>query len=233
MGKYNTKKNYSQQLRGKNPYGKSRIIAKMSKPVQAIYSAGKGGPEVHVYDLFTQNSVPNNGAQTVIDLLGLIAQGDDVSNRNGQKICVKSIDVKGMINIVSYPTTGTGNQNTVSVDALLVLDKQSGSSSAAAMFEDSTTNHTPIAKEYLQRFEILNREQYTISTNSTGVTDFGPNGGQIKFHKKMNMPTRYQDGGNPVATNSMYLVFLSSNATASTTVANVSIDSYVRVRFTD
>lgn len=228
-------------MRGKNPYGKARMLSKMkSKSTPTLYSAGKTGPEIHVYDLKTVASRPDNTAQVVIDLTGAIAQGDNASSRNGQKICLKSVDIKGSINVASFSANAT-NPLPVNcwVDVLLVLDKQPNGSvpTAAQIFEDSTTTHTPIAIEYLSRFEVLSRTNHALTgTGGIGagaIVDLGITGGIINIHKKMNLPTRFNDATGPATTNGVYLVFLTSNSGSTTTVMNVDIDSYARLRFTD
>jgi len=190
-------------------------------------SNGSIGPEIKNLDATVALTTVNTASSYVYDLLALLAEGTGAGNRVGQKVMVRSVDVKW--NLTGTPGSAvTTSTVPVFMDVFLVLDKQPNGSTAAAttIFTAASTNLTGSNIIYLERFQVLRRARVAFDISS-GLSE------AIDWHVPLNLATRFSDSTSSPATNGLLLVALSPAATSLTTNIQPQVSYFARVKFLD
>lgn len=164
--------------------------------------------------------------------LNAMAQGDTQSSRDGRKVVLKSVQVKGTIDLA--PTDNVTNGDCV-VFVALVLDKQTNGAqfNAEDVFVSTALSGAvgPVSQpfrnlEWVQRFEVLATK--TISMNQLGVAYNGTSvlplsrKETFEFYRKLNIPVMFTSSSGTVssiADNSLHVVAITSSNTAAPTIA--------------
>jgi len=186
------------------------------------------------------------GAPTYASVTSLvaIAQGDAMNNRTGNKICIKSISLRGEVAVedkVSETWNAIVGKDQVTFRVLVIVDSQANGavpSLADIFYLSSTTN--PINSfnklEETGRFKTLYDKWITTKPAimaSQGV-NYHVGGSQVhyKANIKLNLPIMYGDGTSNLAAirnnNIFYLVFCDRPA-----IDQLSVSMRSRVRFYD
>jgi len=190
---------------------------------------GAGGPRSMEYKSIDDATgvLAVDNASTV-RLLNGIQRGDDISNRIGRRITLRSIELRGY----NYVTTATGTDQIHRV--MLVLDAQpNGAALTTAMVLETVSHLSPRNLENRMRFRILFDK--TMALNSDLANHEEPGARKIwKIYKRFHIPVTFNagDAGTiaDITTNSLYLILIGSNAAG---VTAGSFQGYSRLRFTD
>ena len=177
-------------------------------------------------ELKSVDSTVNISADTTggVQLLNGIARGDEISERNGRQVTLKSIEMR----LRSRTTAGTGVDQQHRV--IVVYDRQTNA--AAAGFADVLSSANvlyPRNLENRRRFRIL--FDRIIQLNATGE----PNSEKIiKWYRRLNHPVTFNagDAGTvaDITTGSLYCMVLGTEAPGATAGT---VSGRVRVRFED
>lgn len=198
-----------------------------SKPTNANVSFVKGrvttgpqGPELKTVDLVAAGTAVTAAAPVVVSLLAAIAQGTSSTTRIGDRIHIKSINVK-----INTATISSAVGINSFIRWSLVLDKSpdNATATAGAIFANNGSNLTQLTVANLQRFQILRT-----GVNEVGFcTVTGPVGQTYDVYCPADIATRFPDATGEAVANGLYLVVTTNQA------ANATIDYDVRVRYTD
>ena len=200
----------------------ARAAARASKR-EALRNAPVYAPpgELKAVDTTINSAIDSTG---YVHLLNGIARGDDINERNGRQVLMKSVQISWL----SFATAATGVDQVHRV--VLVYDRQANAT--ALTWNDvfgSSSIHYPRNLENRKRFKILMDQSYVI--NAAGE----PGTGRVeKFYRKLAHPVTFNagDAGTiaDITTGSLYLMWTSSvgaGATAGT------IQGRARVRYSD
>jgi len=191
-------------------------------------------PEKKIVDVTANTAVADTG---YIALLNGLSQGTSVITRVGQKIVIKSIDVRLKCSGQPPGATPTAYANWLRV--LIVWDSQPNGAlpPVSDIIEDLTTGTgivSPAYKNYLSRFKILwNRVFDLVNVSAAAGSTFGM-GGSDKYFSKTNLLTSYADSTNgditDIITGALYFVAVGAHSAA----ANYpTVEYYSRLRFYD
>lgn len=189
--------------------------------VGGVVVSGPQGPERKKYDNIINNSPVYSTLPFIASLTNSIAEGAAMTNRQGARITVKSIDCEFNINAGTALSNGP-----IFLDVFLVWDKNpnGGIPGTGSIFVTTTSNLTFGNLNTLDRFQVLKRERMS----------FDPAGGYTRtfaWHQSLDVVSRFPDATGSPITNDYYIVALSPNTLASTIYPYI---SYVaRVSFTD
>ena len=169
----------------------------------------------------TAGVIAMNTAPGVVVLLNGIARGDDINQRNGREVTMKSIQF-------THQTSGGAADSFCRF--LIVYDRQSnGAALTAAMVLNLADVVSPRNLENRKRFKILHDRLYTVETAANPMSlKCG------KFYRRLRHPITFNTGNAgtvaDIATGSLYLIALGSNAAG----GNASQFSYTcRIRYLD
>lgn len=161
---------------------------------------------------------------TAVQLLNGIPRGDEISQRNGRQVTLKSIEMR----LKSRSTAGTGVDQQHRV--LIVYDRQTNAAAAAVTDVLASANVLyPRNLENRRRFRIL--FDRIIQLNASGE----PNSEKIiKWYRRLNHPVTFNAGNMgtvaDITTGSLYIMVIGTEA-AGATAGTVS--GRVRVRYDD
>lgn len=158
------------------------------------------------------------------DTLCAITQGDGPSSRDGRKIVLKSVHVKGTVDLPGADNINNGDTN---VFIALVLDKQTNGAQLNA--EDVFTQTTGLSSqpfrnlEYIQRFDVLASK--TIVLNSGGIAYNGTTliplstRATFEFYRTLDLPVMFSTGGtggqvSTIVDNSLHMIAIADNTSA-------------------
>lgn len=150
-----------------------------------------------------------------------ISQGDQINQRTGQSILIKSVQLKGLL------TSTASNPNWVRI--LLVLDKQTISDSTAALSDilDVSTNTyftAPLKVDNFGRFKILYDRQFMFNDASNQYKKLNV------FKKFKQHHVRYNGTGTgDIQKGDMNFFLVSQNGTPN----GVDFDYFMRTRYHD
>lgn len=162
-------------------------------------------------------------------LLNGCVTGADVGNRLGRKITMKSLQWR--IAVQCAPTTTSGQIRTI-----IFLDNQANATTptAAEFFEDSAAAlllTSPLNLNNRERFKII-ADKISNLGQEVATQAWAPTQVYLKGYKKLNVDTIYNaaNGGTvaDITTNALHVWTMGSLG-----VANPTVSSYFRVRFTD
>lgn len=165
-----------------------------------------------------------NDTTGAVTLLNGCTQGDDIANREGRQITMRSLEIK----LTNFATSGDGLDQFQRV--LIVLDKQANGS-APAITDILTANNVSAPRNLnnSKRFKIILDKRFYLnaSTESFSAVIW-------KKYKKLFTQVQYNTGNAgtvaDITTNSLYLVTL-GNRIAGVTAG--STQGYIRLRFTE
>lgn len=186
----------------------------------AVYADGE------LKAITVHSSSVHDGTGAVV-LLNGCARGDDISERVGRQITMKSIELKG----VSYVTAGTGIDQ--SVRAMVVYDRQTnGSALTIAQVLDQTAGNPSYQLRNLEnrrRFTVLMDRR--IDLNASGESGSTK---QWQFYRRLNHPVTFNSGDAgtvaDITTGSVYLITV-GNVAAGATAGGCLV--YSRIRYDD
>lgn len=145
-----------------------------------------------------------------VTLLNGLARGDDINQRNGREVLLKSIEIR-LRNLV---TAGTGTEQTHRV--CIVYDRQSnGAAPTIADILSAPNVLYPRNLENRRRFKILYDRAFTL--NATGE----PGGERFhKFYRRLAHPVTFNTGNAgtiaDITMGSLYLITMGTNAPGAT-----------------
>jgi len=194
-----------------------------AKNVRGVVIGGPQGPERKKYETSNTAGVQvSTGFPYVQSLTNGIAQGAGVSNRIGDRIHVKGVDLQ--FNITAGAGITIGAQEFV--DVFLVLDTQPQQTTAAAgtIFETPSTNLTYVDLDSLQRFQILKRERIHFDT-AGGLSH------QMTWHQSCELACRFDNATAAPMSNDLLVCALSPSS--NTAGQNPNVAYIARLSFTD
>lgn len=171
-----------------------------------------GGVEYKHVDLISAFAPDNDGD---IVILNSIAQDDTDSTRNGDKIKMQNLTIRGSV---------TGNASAADVVRLIIFhDKQNTITTVAAYMASSEISSVFQPKEYDRRFatKVLFDKSWTVS----------PDGPRIKYFKKvikLNIFTQYAAASTTSITGSLKFILI-----AVPPVATSAFNMVSRLTYTD
>jgi len=161
---------------------------------------------------------------SAVTLLDGIARGDEINERIGREVTLRSIQISG----VSYVTPATGIDQNHRV--LIVYDRQTNAAAlTAAQVLSAVSCYAPRNLENRKRFKILFDRTWHLNASAE------PNSQRIfKFYRRLAHPVTFNagDAGTvaDIVTGSLYMVTLGSAAPGATS-GEVLVSS--RLRYTD
>lgn len=191
-------------------------------------------PEKKFIDTTGTTNVPEVGT---ISLLNPLGQGTSVITRIGQKIVIRSIDLR--VRVSAAPPSASPSLYPNMVRVLLVWDNQPNGALAAAsdIIEDLTAGTGVIApqqKIYISRFRILWDKKFMLSNMPTADGITSKLNDYDQYYKKTKLQVGYADSNNgditDIITGAIYLLAIGQH----TATANQGILEYFsRIRFYD
>jgi len=191
-------------------------------------------PEKKFIDTTGTTNVPETGT---ISLLNPLGQGTSVVTRIGQKIVIRSIDLR--VRVSGAPNSATPTVYANMIRVLLVWDNQPNGTLATPsdIIEDLTAGTGVIApqqKIYITRFRILWDKKFML-TNLVGANSPTEKVNDMdQYYKKTRLQVGYADSNNgditDIITGAIYLLAVGQHTAA----ANQGILEYFsRIRFYD
>jgi len=168
-----------------------------------------------------------DGAANCLALVNPIARGDDINERTGRQVIMKSVEFRADVQV-----DAAGVDQTARV--LLVYDKQTNASAltAAQVFHGAEAAHRPFQMRNLE-----NRSRFTCLMDKTVVLNAAGESGSkrsIKFYRKLNLPVTFNNGDGAgvadIVTGSLYIIATGTEAAGAT---DGSVVGYCRVRYED
>lgn len=180
-----------------------------------------GKPEWKSVDVNGNLDVDTTGA---LVLLNGIARGDDISERTGRKVTLRSIQLSLKSNVIGG--TGVDQINRL----MLVLDNQTNAAALTILQVLNTVN--PLSMKNLE-----NRSRFIILMDRVFPLNATAESGSMainKYYKKVNIPVVFNSGDAgtvaDIVTGSLYLIAV-GDAAAGVTAAKVYY--YSRIRYED
>ena len=181
--------------------------------------------EMKAVDVYTGSLVADTTG--TLSLLNGIARGDDIDERDGREVIMKSIQINGL----NAVTSGTGVDQTHRV--ILVYDKQANAAACTgAQVLDTTAANITLAVRNLEnrkRFVILMDKVFRLSASGESNSSVA-----WRYYKRFNLPVTFNTGTAgtiaDIVTGSLYLFSfgnIAAGATAGTLVVNC------RIRYSD
>jgi len=205
------------------PYVKKfvpKTSAKPRAPITRGYKTSRNQlkGEVFCKDVsINQNHVPVG----VLTLLNGISQGDDISNRKGRKINIKSIHIKGAI----Y-TLATSVAEQCVARMALVWDKQANGvdPTFAQVYVDSTS-HAGATRNLDNRERFVILAEHSWSSSAGGLQCY-----PVDFFKKVNLDTVFKGTNDEIASIATGSLYLFTWGAEIADTANHGMNSAVKVR---
>jgi len=170
------------------------------------------------------NAVLDVNTAGAVFLLNGIARGDDIDERIGRQVTLKSIQMRAQ----TYGTAGTGVDQTHRV--MIVYDRQTNA--AALTVADVLQTVAWLSHRNLEnrkRFRVLYDK--CVNINATGEPGTSR---VLEFYRHLNHPEEFNNGDAgtvaDIQSGSLYLVVIGSEAAGATAG---SINVYTRVRYVD
>jgi len=208
--------------------GKAREVRPKSAPStykfrRSVPRAGSSRSEIKNYDNNITATSVGTGSPYVASLCSGIAEGTSDSQRIGQKIMLRSIELEMNVTIANF---GGANLPTF-LDVFIVWDRQPNQALAAAtsIFASATTNLTFLNTSNTERFKVVRRVRLELDTSSRI-------GNSFSLHVPLALATKFPDSNTFPSTNDILLCALSPN-TVGSSGNNPSISYIARVKYTD
>lgn len=216
---YKKKKRYN-----KKPKSRGEIYSSAASQLYKDVSMLKGliNVEFKFLDYYLDTTYSTTAT---FHLLNGIPEGDDVQQRNGREIRLKSIQVSAR----QYPTSTTANGSFVRY--IIFIDTQpNGTAPTSAILLSTGGAPANLAMRnlsYRKRFVILKDKIITTDSLASGLCVKS-----FEYYKKLNMHTIYSGIGSTISditTNSVYMMMVSNQT--GTDVPAVAMNH--RIRFID
>jgi len=205
-----------------------------------IRTAGFLGIEKKFYDKTFSGEIGVAVANAVSDpaanasCLNAVEQGDGESQRDGRKIVIKSVQVRGDIRGQIEQNQDDVNKAKV-VRILLVQDRQTnGAQMTGTQMLTGATNveHAYYNLQYSQRFKVLYDKTFVLQCNTVGTdgantNSVGFSAASFKIFRNVNIPVTFTSTAENIANiadNSLHMLALSSET-------NVDLAYESRIRF--
>lgn len=185
------------------------------------------GSEMKFHDVAVNGAIATGGL--IVPSLNLIAQGTTESKRIGRKCVIRKIGWKWMV-----LNAHTVSRHDDTIRLIVYLDKQTNGAAAGVTDILETANYQSFRNlANSQRFKILlddTFDSHTMAGAYTGTTDTFPNV-QISgdFYKDCNIPIEFNNTTGEITeirSNNLGILLISR-------IGNCSLDSQVRIRFSD
>lgn len=197
--------------------------------IKGAISAFGGQKELKYTDIAnTAYAADTTGSVTA---LNLIAEGDDNTTRDGRRVTIKSVQVRGYLEPVD------GGTATSKCRLILVWDNavNSGAIATVAQILSAASGNSFPLVDNANRFTILVDRTYTLglfSTTATQAVAQSPTTGDVEIYKKLNCVTQYS--GTTAAIGSIQnggLLMVTIGTSAPANGGQFAVAT--RVRFTD
>lgn len=212
---------------------RARQSAFVSRRAQAPrpYRGLPAGVEYKAIDVSNPNAQVTNAGGVV--LLNGCARGDDIGERDGRQITLRSVDIRMELQPIGTATSPHA------IRIIVFVDKQANGTAptpANVLTLTGSAEATVSAQnlEYRNRFWILSDKVYTFGCEYGGAAVGVEKLVATRFWRSLNIKTTFNSGTAgtvaDIATNSLYLLAISDTATAA---QEPFLQFYSRVRFTD
>lgn len=169
--------------------------------------SGSDRPELKNYDVNVSATSVVSGTPYVGSLLSGIAEGTSDSQRIGQKIVVKSVDIE--LNVTLSLNGATVGSPSAFMDYFVIWDKQPNAAQATAanIFATTTTNLTFMNTQNTERFVVLRRHRVCLD-EAQGMGEI------FHVHVPLDLATKFPDSNTFPTTNDLLICALSPNTVA-------------------
>lgn len=199
---------------------RAAYVARMRAP------ARRGLPSIAEWKAKDSAVTPDCNTTPVFTLLNGIARGDDINERTGRQIRMKSILVNANVTV----TASTGIDQTARV--IIFYDRQTNAAAPSGGVTDVLLANDVSSVSNLEnrnRFQILYDRKFLLNASGEpGSTR------AIKWYRKLNLPVTFNAGDAAtvadITTGSLYMLTLGSIASGNT---DAGLFGYVRVRYED
>lgn len=194
------------------------------------------GPELKFHDVDADLAGADYSAGTIVNTssLNLIAQGVTEGTRVGRKCVIRSINWRGAVKLVANAAGTVTNGALLRI--LIVLDKQCNGAAPAVTDVLETANYASFNNlANKSRFRTLMDRTYKVDCMAAAGDGTANDTPDVyvpcSFFKKVNIPLEFSSTTGAIAeirSNNIFML-----AIGNTTTTNVSMDSKVRLRFSD
>lgn len=204
--------------------------------------SGTGGAEAKFYDtnfslnMFNKIWTPSATADATTGAMCVgLTQGSSASQRIGQKIMIKSIQIRAFI----YSSTGTADPGSGVVCCQLVLDRDAKGAAPVItdIFTSANMKNGMINIGYSERFKIIKKFDWNVgpsTVNTTATTFAGPDVCHLlDYYHKEDIPIRYTGATGAIGEITGNNLFLVYGAYDVASLTNYRIDGTIRLRYTD
>lgn len=206
-GKKTYKKTYTRRYKRKpNIQSRGSYIGNMTLGQTARYALkgvnmlkGIVNAEKKRFDVRVTSSSSTTAA---IAVLTGVAQGDDATDRNGNSILAKYMQVR-------VDTTMSGSATATVTRMIILVDTQNQGTNptAALILQDPTTYLSPLNIDSTQRFTVLCDKFFTTSINGQRMTNY-------KRYIPLNFHLKYTgSAGSTFNKNNIFVLYMSNEAT--------------------
>jgi len=186
----------------------------------------------------TELDISDLTSQWNVHLCNGVATGDSYDSRDGRKVVVKSIQIRGTISPTDAQVVNRHHR------MILFVDKQNSSNDPtgagapataemALLLRDNTDSHSMLNPVTSGRFQILKDWSFSLGfSDTTNGAIQDPTWKDIKLYKKLNIPVLYSattGGASAINDKALYIAVMNTASTG--TGSKVFLD--VRVRFLD
>lgn len=193
---------------------KALMIAKKNRRILR-----KQSPEVKYHDVSSTGTVALAGSSTVVAMC-TIPQGDTVETRDGAKVNLKSIHLKG------YFQKGASATQSTFLRVMLVQSQNDSIPTSATMFRGTPYVTSFRHLDYTGEFRVLHERVYRLDDNNNEGAYFKIN--WSKFPKKTLAYDRTDTTGTNAKWGKLYFMITSEEATYP-----ASYQVQARIKFTD
>lgn len=189
-------------------------------------TVGNSGPETKMRDLNVGETNVGFAAPYVSSVLKSIAQGDGISNRDGQTITVKSLDVKLNVEGVMGATAPLYSKGCF-LAFFILLDTQPNGTEATTS-DVFTLNNTDLTFGYtpnLARFQVLRQDTFALDPYNRVAFK--------QYHVPLEVATRFSDGTGVPQTNDILIAALSTGPATNTLYFDSRISVVARPKWQD
>lgn len=197
---------------------------------------GRSLGELKAVDLVPAFYACNNSGE--VTLLNGTQRGADINQRNGRKIRVKKIFIRGRVTLENQ-TFAAADTPLGQARVMVVVDWQQNGGSLPAISDilDTVDPTSQLKLANRDRFKVLSDKTFEFDgmRAATGVLGINRAVAKYKWHKRTNIDVTYDDSNNgdhtDIVTGAIYLVTLGSWTAGTNTDCSARLST--RVRFED
>lgn len=212
----------SRRAAERQAYGTARRAAKIAAYREASVLANiatrglqLGRGELKAVDLWSGNAIVGDHTAPTVQLINGVARGDDINERIGRQITMKSVQVSAVL----VPNTTQASQVPSCVRMMIVFDRQANA--AAPTLASLVVTHNVADAviglrnlEYRERFQVIKDDIISLPGSSSTAYQDGPR--TWKVYLPVNLVTTFNNGDAgsiaDIATGSLYLMMYSNVA---------------------